>query len=94
MVFSYDFSSDGLNDGISRILSDYCNSDNNVQVIINTCNQNKVKTVNLADARNRILYYIRKDYNSYDFLVMMDANDINDETINTEILKKYLNRND
>jgi hypothetical protein len=54
------------------------------------------RTHRIANARNFCLDYIynNSDMNDYNYFIMMDFDDPNCKNCNSEILEKYLNRND
>lgn len=52
------------------------------------------RTWNLANARNFCVNFAFQHFPSYEFLVMMDMDDVNCKKARPEILAKYLERND
>ena len=68
----------------------------NIEII--NCNSNfNTRVENICNARNSILQYIRsitRNQVAYDYLIMMDCDNISCERMNTEVIKYYLNRND
>ena len=50
-----------------------------------------MRTIRLANARNKIIDYIKKENDTtYEYFIMMDMDDVNIDPINTEVLKYYL----
>jgi len=61
------------------------------EIIINNNAISECNTLNISNARNSILEYIRNDNNdSYQYFIMMDLDDVCEKEINVNILKKYL----
>lgn len=52
------------------------------------------RTWNLAKARNFCVDYVLKHFPSYEFMIMMDMDDVNSKTVFPETLKQYLHRAD
>jgi len=52
------------------------------------------RTHRIAIARNYCLNYINKNFNDYEYFIMMDFDDPNCKNCDPHILKKYLDRND
>jgi glycosyltransferase involved in cell wall biosynthesis len=52
------------------------------------------RTHNLANARNYCLHFIRTHYSDYPFFAMMDWDDVNAKTVQPEVLRPFLQRND
>jgi hypothetical protein len=64
------------------------------EIIINNNAISECNTLNISNARNSILEYIRNDNNdSYQYFIMMDLDDVCEKEINVNILKKYLKYN-
>jgi len=91
IIFVYDKSKDNTLD----LLNNYAKTKTNVEVYINKVERISNRTINIARARNIILKYIYDKSNSnYECFIMLDCNYNNYKTINKEILKKYLVRED
>jgi hypothetical protein len=52
------------------------------------------RTWNLANARNFCVQFAFQHFPSYDFLIMMDMDDVNCKNVRPKVLDKYLERND
>ena len=52
------------------------------------------RTHRIAQARNYCLDQIREKYSDYPFFIMMDFDNVNCKNVNSDVLKKYVNRDD
>ena len=90
-MIAYDNSTDNTYNYLVKMKEIY-----NIEII--NCNSNfKTRVENICNARNSILQYIRTiTHNSvtYDYLIMMDMDNVSCEKINTEVITYYLNRVD
>ena len=95
IIIAYDISKDNSLNLLFDIKDKFKNICD-IEIIINKNPLSKYKTENIANARNSILNYIRNDKTNikYEYFIMMDFDDVSDKKINTDILCKYLNRND
>ena len=59
----------------------------NLEIIINKEPVSIHRTVNISNARNRILNFIEKAELNADYLIMMDFDDVSSKKINVEVLK-------
>jgi len=90
LVF-YDHSSDKS----LQILNIYKSHYNNMDIKINEKKISGSSVVNIAYARNGLLQMIRDKYPHYEYFIMMDSNEYSCiGSINIEILKEMLERND
>jgi GR25 family glycosyltransferase involved in LPS biosynthesis len=91
IVIAYDNSNDNTYDYLVKMKEFY-----NIEII--NCNSNfNTRVENICNARNSILQYIRsKTYNpvTYDYLIMMDMDNVSCEKMNTDVITYYLNRDD
>lgn len=73
VIFSYNNSTDNTLYIIEKFKELFENRFN-IDIIINN-NCNKIKTINLSNARNNILKLIKEKYITNDYFIMMDSND-------------------
>jgi len=85
---------DNSNDNTLDILKKYQLKNPNLLLYVNKNKPTPYRTHNIAIARNTCLNYIKQNSEKYPFFIMMDCDDVNCKEINTDILKKYLHRND
>lgn len=90
IIIYYDKSSDNTLD----ILKNYQKNNQKMMFYVNKKPISPFRTHNLAIARNFCLNYVRENISQFPFFIMMDCDDVNCKEINTDILKKYLYRND
>ena len=89
IIFVYDNSKDNT----LQLLNNYAKTKSNVTIYINSKERINNRTINIANARNIILKFIYDKINKdYDYFIMLDCNYNNYKTINNNILKKYLLR--
>jgi len=88
------FSCDEGNDNSLTLLTDYKKEDPNVVILRNYKPMFNIITVNIANARNKILDHIFHYHPNTDFFIMIDLNYIHNEELHPEILEKYLYRDD
>jgi len=94
VIFFYD-TSDLLYDNTLDIIKEYQTRNSNVSLIINpTPLSSNIKTRKLAHARNACLQYIREQYPSFQYFVVIDCNEMCTPPINIDRFKKYLQRTD
>jgi GR25 family glycosyltransferase involved in LPS biosynthesis len=89
IVIAYDNSTDNTYNYLIEMRKIY-----NIEII--NCNNNcNIRVENICNARNSILQYIRSTKDeSYEYLIMMDLDNVSCEKMNTDVIKYYLNRND
>jgi hypothetical protein len=92
IIFVYDKSKDNT----INLLKNYVKNKQNVTIYINEVERISNRTINIARARNKILEFIYSSNNNkdYKYFIMLDCNYNNYKTIDVEILKKYLLRED
>lgn len=66
----------------------------NLTILLNDKPLTNIRTVNIANARNRILNEIRNKYSNYEFMIMIDCDNVNANGFNPNLFKSYLLRND
>jgi GR25 family glycosyltransferase involved in LPS biosynthesis/predicted O-methyltransferase YrrM len=89
IVIAYDSSNDNTYNYLIEMKKIF-----NIEII--NCNNNfNTRVENICNARNAILQYIRSNKDElYEYLIMMDLDNVSCEKMNTNIIKYYLNRND
>ena len=90
IIFYYGKSSDAT----LQKLKDYQQQNSKLQFFVDNNEQSKCRTHRIAKARNSCLQQIRANYANYEMFIMMDCDDVCSNTVNIDILKKYLYRND
>jgi hypothetical protein len=94
VVFFYD-TSDLCYDNTLDVIKEYQTRNSKVSLIVNpTPLANATKTHKLAHARNACLQYIREQCPTFQYFVVMDADDVSISPIKVDRLKKYLKRSD
>jgi len=86
VIFSYDNSADNTLD----LIQQYAKNNNNITIIKSPKLLSDIRTVNIANARNRILEYIRQYFINYKYFIMLDCNNRQEGKLNTLTLKRYL----
>jgi hypothetical protein len=66
----------------------------NMQFYSNKNTLSKYRTHNLANARNFLLNYVKKNHTTFKYFIMMDMDDVNAKNCQPENLKSYLDRTD
>jgi hypothetical protein len=90
IIIYYDKSSDNS----LEILKEYQKKNPKLQLYVNKKPLSKFRTHNIAIARNFSLNFVRNNKEQFPFFIMMDFDDVNCKEVNTDILKKYLSRED
>ena len=85
---------DKSNDDTLQKLKNYQIKNPKLKIYVNKNGVSKFRTHNIAKARNYCIEQIKKNYSDYPFFIMMDCDDVNCKSVNTENIKKYLDRND
>lgn len=88
ILIYYDKSSDNSLDKLKK----YQNKNPNFYFYVNQSKMYPFRTHNLAKGRNYCLDFVKK--NNFPFFIVMDCDDVNAKNINTDIIKKYINRTD
>lgn len=88
IIFSMDWSVDGS----LELLIDYKKTDpKNIQIIMNGDKPTPTRTINIANGRNKIMDLIKKDYDDYEIMIMMDLDDVCSEPIKMNVLSYFIN---
>jgi hypothetical protein len=90
IILYYDKSTDNT----LQILKNFKKINNKLIFYVNKKLLSKHRTINISNGRNTCLNYIRENYIDYEYFIMMDMDDVNCKEVNTDILKKYLLRED
>ena len=61
---------------------------------VNKQPQSHIRTVNIANARNKCLELIRKKFKKFEYFSMIDCDDVSTSEANIEPLRHYLTRHD
>ena len=85
---------DKSNDNTLDILKRYQQENSRILFYVNSKPMSPFRTHNLSIARNFCLNFVRENREKFPFFIMMDCDDVNCKEVNTDILKKYLYRND
>jgi hypothetical protein len=85
---------DKSNDDTLSILKQYQEKNPKMLFYVNQNIVSPFRTHNIAVARNFCLNFIRENKEQFPYFIMMDCDDVNCKEVNTDILKKYLYRND
>ena len=90
-IFYYDSS----HDGTLNLLYQYEKDDDRIKIIVNTYRNPRFgRTNHIAYARNGMLEHVKTKYGDYDFMIMMDADNVCSHPVDPSKLKKYLDRED
>ena len=90
IIVSYDESQDNTMEELLKQQQEL----SNMIILTNPNPQTRIRTLNIAIARNRILDYIQENYQHYDYFIMMDLDNVCSPKINVEVLKQNLLRTD
>ena len=61
-----------------------------IDIIINKDPITNIRTLNIENARNKILNKIYNEYSDYDYFIMIDMDDVSSKPINIDVLKEIL----
>lgn len=86
IIIAYDKS----NDNSLLILSKLRIIFPNLTILLNDKPLTDIRTVNIANARNRILDEINKKYMDYDFMILIDCDDVCSKPINIDKFEPFL----
>ncbi len=88
IIMAYDHSNDSTLNKLNELKKRFTN----LEILINDNTRSKYNTHNIANARNLILNYIRKDdlENEFEYFIMLDMDDVCSNDVNTDILNLYL----
>lgn len=90
IICSFDISTD-------KTLLELCKQKkkfNNIEILINKDPVTDHRTINISNARNKILDYIENNNLNVDYLIMMDFDDVSSKKINIDVLKNAFNIKD
>ena len=87
VVIAYDNSHDNSLDVLNEIKQ---NISCEMTILVNENEMASKKTENIANARNSILDFIRKEENPYEFFIMIDMDDICSCDMDIDVLSRYL----
>jgi hypothetical protein len=91
IIVSYDKSDDNS----LNILIEQQKKFKNMIIIINENSLAILRVENISNARNKILDKIRElNNNDFEYLIMIDLDDVSSKDLNISILEKYLSRDD
>ena len=90
IIFFYDKSSDNT----LKKLVDHAKKSTKMKFYANPNKTTPFRTHNIANARNFLLNYVKKNKDKYNYFIMMDGDDVNCKNCNHEIIRKYLTRKD
>ena len=85
IIISYDKSSDKTLNKLSELRKKF-----DIDIIINKNPLTNIRTLNIENARNKIMNKINNEYNDYDYFIMLDMDDVTSKPINIDILKESL----
>lgn len=84
---------DKSNDKTLRMLCDLKKQFPTMEIMVNPQEPTPFRTQNIANARNLMLQYIRKENNDdYQYFIMIDLDDVCSGDLNTNILNPYLKK--
>ena len=89
IIISFDISSDLSLKKLCDLKKDF-----DMEIIVNRDKVSNIRTVNIENARNKILDLIYDKYNSYNYFIMIDMDDVSSKPINIESLKDGLDKRD
>ena len=90
IIMYYDQSNDDTLDKLKK----YQQKNSRLLFYVNKIMVSPYRTHRIANARNFCLEKIRQSYTDYPFFIMMDCDEVNCKTVHTNVLEKYLDRND
>ena len=92
IIFYYDHSTDNT----LQKMKDYQQKVGSERFIfyVNKIEISKYRTHRIANARNNCLQIVRNNYSTWPFFIMIDCDDRCSENVKSNILQKYLKRND
>ena len=82
IIISFDNSSDFTLKKLCELKKEF-----DIEIIINKDSLSTIRTVNIENARNKILNQIYESYNEYDYFIMIDMDDVSSKPINIDVLK-------
>lgn len=88
IIISFDLSNDFTLKRLIELKKSF-----DIDIIINRDQVTNNRTVNIERARNKIINRIYKEYEEYDYFIMIDMDDVSSKPINIEVLKEGLGKN-
>ena len=85
IIISFDISNDFT---LKKLIELKQNFD--IDIIINKDPITNIRTLNIENARNKILNKIYNEYSDYDYFIMIDMDDVSSKPININILEEIL----
>ena len=85
---------DKSEDNTLEILKNYREKNPKLLFYVNKSRLSSFRTHNIAKGRNFCLKKIRETYSDYDYMIMMDCDDVCANTVKLNILKYYLDRSE
>tara|TARA_Y100000591_G_C21848390_1_gene710056 strand:- start:2656 stop:3477 length:822 start_codon:yes stop_codon:yes gene_type:complete len=82
IIISFDISSDLSLKKLCELKKNF-----DIEIIINKNPLTNIRTLNISNARNRIIDVIYKYYSNFDYFIMMDFDDVCSKPINIDTLK-------
>jgi hypothetical protein len=89
IIISFDNSSDFTLKKLCELKKEF-----DIEIIINKDSLSTIRTVNIENARNKILNQIYESYNEYDYFIMLDMDDVSSKPINIDVLKDSLEKSE
>lgn len=89
IIISFDISNDFT---LKKLIQIKKNNKLDIDIIINTEQLSVHRTVNIENARNKIINKIYKEYLEYEYFIMMDLDDVSSKSININVLSDALNK--
>lgn len=90
IILYYDHSEDNTLD----ILKNYREKNPKLIFYVNKSPLTKFRTHNIAKGRNFCLQKIRETYSDYDFMIMIDCDEVSTCSVKVDLLKYYLNKSE
>ena len=87
ILISFDISDDYSLKKLAQLKSSF-----NMDIIINKDPLTNSRTVNIQQARNKMLNKIYQEYNDFTYFIMIDMDDVSSKPINIDILKEGLDK--
>ena len=88
IIISYDNSEDNTLEKIIQFKEIY-----DIDIIINNNTLSNQRTINIENARNKIIDKIYSSYSNYEYFIMMDMDDVCSKPININVLNDALQKN-
>lgn len=90
IILYYDVSSDNTLDKLIQ----YKLKNEHFNFYVNNDPLYNYRTYNISKGRNYCINYINENYSDYEYFIMMDCDDVCENTVNLNVLKKNLLRDD